>query len=258
MNKQRLGSTTYLKIPRFKYLRPVLTNSLFSFPTLKMKQSPLETEDYLGKTLQAKIYQSVVVQLLKADKTFSPGFLNSIKRLYSKGEEVKAELLESLDESRKKDTRTDCKKGCSYCCGLTVKVAVPELYLILEHLLDTLSSAELSELKTNLRKNIQLKQCRHNRNERIMVKCTFLKNNSCSIYEYRPFSCRAWNSSDANICFEFLNNADLDIPVSIYHYAPFDIIRKAIDKALYVVGVNDTNEELNAGILRLLEGECGK
>jgi Fe-S-cluster containining protein len=214
--------------------------------------------DYLGKTLLPKVYQFVVIKLLQADKLFSPDFLKSIKSLYKKGDDAKEELLARLNPKEKRESCIDCKKGCSYCCGLNVKVAVPELYIILEHLLETATPKEIEKIIDHLRQHKTLMENAGSREERIMIKCTFLKDGSCSIYDVRPFACRAWNSTNVDSCFDYLTDVDLDIPTSIYHYAPYDTMRKAITKALFVVGLDDTTEELNSGVLRLLEGEFGE
>ncbi len=214
--------------------------------------------DYLGKTLLPKVYQFVVINLIKENKVFSPAFLKSVRSLYKKGDKVKEELLAGLRPSESEACQIACKKGCSHCCGLNVKVTTPELYIILEHLLEKETQQEIDTTIRNLRRYKALMEQCESREERIMVKCSFLKHETCSIYDVRPFACRAWNSTNVGVCFDYLTNPDLEIPTSIYHYAPYDTIRKAVAKALYVVGLEDTTEELNTGVLRLLEGEFGE
>jgi Fe-S-cluster containining protein len=65
---------------------------------------------------------------------------------------------------------TPCKKGCSYCCEIRVDV----------------SKIELSLIKSKARKAY------NNATQDLVIgePCPFLKNNSCSIYEVRPFLCR--------------------------------------------------------------------
>jgi Fe-S-cluster containining protein len=65
---------------------------------------------------------------------------------------------------------TPCKKGCSYCCEIRVDV----------------SNIELSLIKSKARKAY------NNATKDLVIgePCPFLKNNSCSIYEVRPFLCR--------------------------------------------------------------------
>ena len=40
--------------------------------------------------------------------------------------------------------------------------------------------------------------------------CIFLENGMCSIYQVRPFICRAWNSMDSSLCKEIFNSGNFD------------------------------------------------
>jgi len=65
---------------------------------------------------------------------------------------------------------TPCKSGCSHCCYIKIDV----------------SSLEILNIKKNAKsivKNIP-------KGKKIGESCPFLKNDSCSIYKYRPFTCR--------------------------------------------------------------------
>jgi Fe-S-cluster containining protein len=227
-------------------------------PSARKAPSILDVElENQVKYLLAKIYQHVVVSLLGDNRLFTPGFIRLIQALPKEGDNVLRKLLSEADKGKETIHPIACKKGCSYCCGLVVKATEPELYVIFEHVLKTRSESEISLLMNRLHTQLQTKEGCSTRNERINVKCTFLKNDSCSIYEVRPLSCRAWNSIDVQACITYLTDSELDIPVNPYHYAPFDTIRKGIIKGLHVVGLEDATHELNAGILRLLQGEFG-
>lgn len=219
--------------------------------------APSNISKYFEKTLFPKIYQLVVVQFISSKKAFTPQFLKIIEHLYTEGEQTQQNLLEQLNSNDLKNAHLDCKKGCSHCCGLIVKVAIPELFLIFEHLMASKKEDELLALMVMLKENIDTKEVQTERSERIKIKCAFLSNNICSIYSVRPFSCRAWNSSKVQSCIEFMTNDEIEIPISPTHYAPFHTILKATTKALQALGINEAKEELNAGILRLLEGEFG-
>jgi hypothetical protein len=69
-----------------------------------------------------------------------------------------------------------CGKGCSSCCKMNVMITQVE--------------ANYIEMETGI-KPIQLTSYRiHGKEEFISVPCPFLKDDSCSIYEARPFACR--------------------------------------------------------------------
>ena len=71
---------------------------------------------------------------------------------------------------------TACKKGCSYCCHIPISISEIEIRYI--------------EISTAI-----------NRKNRMPIlstnsACPFLKNDTCSIYRYRPFMCRRHVSLD--------------------------------------------------------------
>ena len=84
-----------------------------------------------------------------------------------------------------------CKKGCSHCCFIHVKVSNLEVVLIEEYL--------------NKKKNTGYKRKEYTINEFLQKgtnaffgneyngkKCPFLKNNECAIYFIRPYVCRRY------------------------------------------------------------------
>lgn len=64
-----------------------------------------------------------------------------------------------------------CKKGCSYCCYIPVSISEIEI----EHIENS------TRLKRKKLPKFDIRQS---------VPCPLLKDNMCSIYEYRPFLCR--------------------------------------------------------------------
>ena len=208
--------------------------------------------------LRAKVFQHIIISLVQNNRTFTPDFIKQIKLLYQKAEESQQEIMQWIPESEIHRSEIHCKKGCSYCCGLTVHVAIPELYIIFEHLLKTRSADCLKKLIKNLKSYVREMDKCQSVTEKLRIKCTFLENGICSIYECRPFSCRAWNSMNLQSCIDYLTNQDVEIPSSTYYYTPFNTYRQGITRGLSVMGFEDITEELNSGVLRLLEGEFGK
>jgi Fe-S-cluster containining protein len=66
---------------------------------------------------------------------------------------------------------TPCKKGCSHCCYTKVEISAIE--------------AEYIEKSLGIKQNLHPIASTY-----FGTPCPFLKDNSCSIYEYRPFVCR--------------------------------------------------------------------
>lgn len=211
----------------------------------------------IERSLRAKVIQHVVVSIARNNRVYTPRFLASIKSLYGEAEAAHLEIKGLIPDSKMEQYRVVCREGCSHCCGLTVNVAIPELYLIFEYLRSTRSEEELKELAQDLKAYVTAMEESNSVTEKLKIKCSFLKGDKCSIYEQRPMSCRAWNSRSVSHCIEYLEDQEVDIPSSALHYTPYNVFRQGIQRALSVMGFEDIVEELNSGILRLLEGEYG-
>ena len=97
--------------------------------------------------------------------------------------EIYAEFEKQTGEYRK---NTVCQRGCSFCCTNVGNVDIVTLEgLVIQEYVSTLSKKTKAGIKKKLLKN---KSEKENQN---IVKCPFLKDdNSCLIYDIRPFSCR--------------------------------------------------------------------
>ncbi|MBU2511383.1 YkgJ family cysteine cluster protein [bacterium] len=212
-------------------------------------------KDDLEKNLLPLVFQHVMISFLKNKKLFTPDFITKISSLYKQAELSHQFALKQYQIEVDKLPKPACKKGCSYCCGLTVKVAIPELYIIYEHIQSRWGKKEIERIRLKLESFVQkMDQCK-SRSEKLRIPCAFLENNVCSIYEVRPLPCHAWNSTDVNLCILYLTDQNIEIPSNIYHYEPYDVVKKGIMKGLFIAGFDEAAEELNSGLLRLFEWE---
>jgi Fe-S-cluster containining protein len=78
--------------------------------------------------------------------------------------------------------RSVCKTGCSHCCHVDVEIIYAEAAYI----------QEMTGIKHN---EIYKKQ--KNDFHKTKTPCPFLKDNNCSIYEFRPIACRAFFTIDS-------------------------------------------------------------
>lgn len=87
-------------------------------------------------------------------------------------------VLGALDERLRKDLypHGTCTRGCSHCCNISVGVTAVE--------------ARYIEAKTGHKANYNQKTEQNFFN----VPCVFLKQGECSIYPYRPITCRVFTS----------------------------------------------------------------
>jgi len=95
-----------------------------------------------------------------------------------------------------------CHSGCDTCCKtIRIEVLPTEAFYIAEKLKEDNSSEKLQEIIIRL-KNNNSKALNKTLNEygNQHIECAFLVNGECSIYNYRPYKCRAFLAKDADFC----------------------------------------------------------
>jgi Fe-S-cluster containining protein len=98
---------------------------------------------------------------------------------------------------------TACKQGCSYCCHLRVGASIPEVLVIYSELAAQATPEGFALLKERV-----LMVAKGNTLDDAFwlttrTPCPFLDvdtNQLCLIYSLRPFSCRAYHSTDLDAC----------------------------------------------------------
>jgi Fe-S-cluster containining protein len=107
-----------------------------------------------------------------------------------------------------------CKNGCFWCCYFTVDVRAVEVFSILDFMERELSPEQQARVRREIEANSamlqgvsELERMRRN------VKCPFLAEGRCSIYEARPQTCRNYHATDVTGCrasYEHPENIDID------------------------------------------------
>jgi Fe-S-cluster containining protein len=94
-----------------------------------------------------------------------------------------------------------CKSGCYWCCYFTVDVRAVEAFSILDFMTRELSPEEQARVRREIEANSaslrglsELERMQRN------VKCPFLAQGRCSIYEARPQTCRNYHATDVTGC----------------------------------------------------------
>jgi len=222
---------------------------------VKYSETKEEAEHVIKITEQqvrSKIYQQILVCFLKDNKTISRDLIDKVTSFYEEAEKIQQILLDSIHPEKQDSIPIACTKGCSYCCGLKVVATEPEFYIIRDYLIDRFPKAKIDQIVAGLQRFLSQMETCNTRSEKLAVKCSFLDDGACGIYQVRPFACRAWNSIDVEVCKRYLISTEEEIPASICHYAPYDVVKKGITQGLYVTGYDPPSEELNAGMLRFL------
>jgi Fe-S-cluster containining protein len=107
-----------------------------------------------------------------------------------------------------------CKNGCFWCCYFTVDVRAVEVFSILDFMERELSPEQQARVRREIEANSAMLQG-VNELERMRrnVKCPFLAEGRCSIYEARPQTCRNYHATDVTGCrasYEHPENIDID------------------------------------------------
>lgn len=120
-----------------------------------------------------------------------------------------------------------CEAGCSYCCHTRVSTSPAEVFIIAEQLRNNLSPKIFEEVA--LRVSAVVKRGDTTRLEWWLensVSCPFLggsTGNLCTIYSFRPFTCRSHHSISAVDCREgYDKQCAVDIPC-------YPVLRRGID-----------------------------
>lgn len=209
-----------------------------------------EIFETIEKKITPKAFQHTIVSLLKNNKTFSPDFIQKITSFYQEAKVISQISLKSFSKDIKTDGAIACHRGCSFCCHLKVMVTAPEFQIISNYVENTFPKEKIKALKLTLRKTVSETTRVTGLAERLAIPCSFLENNVCSIYDARPFTCRAYYSRDSMFCQKYLKDQALDIPINMCHYTPYNAFKKGVIQALEVAGFEYPVEELNSGMQR--------
>lgn len=139
-----------------------------------------------------------------------------------------------------------CRSGCAHCCHLRVGVSIPELLVIFHGIQVRATPGVQAYFKTRVaeilaRGNTLTESFWHDS----QTPCPFLDEAArCLIYGIRPFSCRAYHSTDEKICRQgYEERREIQVPCFPLYRACTDMyasvfIRVLADKgfAAYQVG----------------------
>ena len=214
-------------------------------PSKKLSDEILEA---IEKQIIPKAFQHTMVSLLKNKKTVNTNFIQKITSFYKEAKVISRISLDSFSNDTKTDDAIACCSGCSFCCYMRVMVTAPEFHIISNYIKKTFTKEKIKALKETLRNTVSETARCVSITEKFAIPCSFLDNNSCSIYDARPFTCRAFNSTNNQYCQKYLKNQNVTIPISLCHYAPFDAFKKGVIQALKIAGFQDPVEELNSGM----------
>ena len=104
-----------------------------------------------------------------------------------------------------------CRKGCGFCCHVTITATAPEIFLIANWLRDQHKddfAAVLYRLQAADQKTRHLSAPERPVHK---IPCAMLVNNACSIYPIRPGACRGLVSRSVALCERGFNGEDVQV-----------------------------------------------
>ena len=149
-----------------------------------------------------------------------------------------------------------CRAGCTWCCHFSVDVRAVEVFSILDFVQRNLSQDEKERIFSEIRTNAAVLKGldeweRMGRN----IKCPFLSNGRCSIYEARPQTCRNYHATDVAGCqqsYEHPDDLEIDPEFAPLVYqaggAHVDAFTKAMREAGYDTNVYELNCALDTAL----------
>jgi Fe-S-cluster containining protein len=174
-----------------------------------------------------------------------------LKRSYLRFDKI---IATAIEES---PTKPACKAGCAYCCHYKVEVKAHEILLIHAHmqknLAPTLTQQILASATTNAALIRTLTPKEHLSTN---IKCPFLIENQCSIYEARPFRCRSFHAVKVDGCeASYANPSDFSIATELIedvsHFS--DALSQGFEAATMDSGYDHRTYDLNTALLEVFE-----
>ena len=145
-----------------------------------------------------------------------------------------------------------CRVGCWYCCYLKVGVRPEEAFTIVDFIREHFTAERSKELREAVAANAKIMR-QLPPAERLLaaLKCPFLLDGACSIYEVRPARCRSFHAIDVRGCQEsFEQPRNLNILTSFVPevYATGEAHHDACSTAMRTLGLDASVYELNTAL----------
>jgi Fe-S-cluster containining protein len=142
-----------------------------------------------------------------------------------------------------------CKKGCSTCCSRPVGTTAPSVLRIAAWLREHRTPEELAEVR---RRIAALDDVTHGKmwtpRDRPPNPCALLVDGACSVYEVRPFACRAWNAVDVEECKRAMGQDWTALRFDLFQRTTFAAVEDGIKLALGEAGLDGGDLELTAAL----------
>jgi Fe-S-cluster containining protein len=145
-----------------------------------------------------------------------------------------------------------CRAGCPWCCYFTVDVRAAEVFRILDFVEQSFTPEEKARVFGEVRAN-SAALSKLGEGERVTrnVKCPFLNEGRCTVYQTRPQSCRNYHATSVAGCrqsYEEPDNLDIDPDFAPGVYQAGGAHAEAFCTAMRAAGYDVNAYELNCAL----------
>jgi Fe-S-cluster containining protein len=142
-----------------------------------------------------------------------------------------------------------CRAGCTWCCYFTVDVRAAEVFRILDFVEQSFTPEEKARVYAEVRANsAALRKLGEGERVTRNLKCPFLNEGRCTVYETRPQSCRNYHATNVAGCrqsYEEPENLDIDPDFAPGVYQAGGAHVEAVSTAMRNAGYDVNAYELN-------------
>lgn len=218
-----------------------MTDDFVSFEELRLTREQRKAVGFL-----AEFSKRMVVTAYQEHKT-STGVVRLVNEVHQVSDEIISGCL-------KNGAELPCKRGCSWCCYLRVKVTPLEIITIIDFLRSHLKTGALSALRKRLAATDDTTRGMNGyQRAQAKIACPLLADGGCLAYPVRPIGCRVYHSLNASDCQALLDDPDHSITIR-HDISGMGLgIFAGLTEGLQTVGIQRRLLELTAGLRAVME-----
>lgn len=216
----------------------------------KTRMAGQDTDDF-GALAFFKAQQKAFTETLKerqGSENLVDGLLTQAYSSFDRNVEIQAEGMPPLD----------CHKGCATCCTLRVTATGPEILMIGRYVrwsADKLKALNIDLAERIAEVNEKTRGLDEQQRVALRLRCPYIHNGVCLIYQVRPLACRGHASYDVRACVEAAAGRADTIPYSGPHTTVRSLVQNAMQSALRDAGLAFALYELNHAVCIALQDE---
>lgn len=180
------------------------------------------------------------------------GGYGSLVRLSKRLTQLADREVKMVQAEHPNGAQVDCAPGCLHCCTRLVEATLPEVLGLVDHIDSHWSEAQVESFLAR----VDAAQAENGPLWRDEVDtptapCPFLADGRCTVYEYRPVSCRSLNSLDKRSCRAFYAGQKARVPL-LEEQLDVATLGKAVVVGLKEAGVASGTFELGPAVALFL------